>query len=464
MSATDESYVTGVRVRRTVRLVVPYLGLVVVPVILGVLLLQTQNGGAATTEHPAATDPFAKLLFAVPVIFVACRVVAWLFGRIGQPPVIGEIVAGILLGPSLLGWVWPAGYGWLFPAYLAPAINMLAQVGLVLFMFLVGHELNLALLRRRTRAAVMVSHASIALPFLAGILLALQMYKPLGGGVQPTAFALFIAVSMSITAFPVLARILTDRKMNGQPLASLALTCAAVDDVTAWCLLALVTAIATGTSVAATALTVLLSLVFFALMIFVVRPLLDRLLARRVIPDGAVLPVLLAGLMLAALATNSIGIHPIFGAFLFGVITPRGVLKVERATDQMRGLTMTFLLPLFFVYTGLRTKFGLLGDDWGLWGWCALITAVAIVAKWAGSLGAARLSGVGWRESWGIGALMNCRGLTELVVLNIGLDLKIISPTVFAMLVIMTLVTTMLTAPALTVIERFLPDRAPAVG
>jgi Kef-type K+ transport system membrane component KefB len=441
---------------------ISYLAMVVLPVVAAFFLLRTGGGdGHAPAGHTGgAADPVAKLLFALPVIFLACRLLSAGARRLAQPAVIGEIFAGILLGPSFLGWVWPAAYHWIFPDFLASTINTLAQIGLVIFMFLVGYELDVELVRRRSKAAVLVSHVSVAIPFLSGVLLAFVLHPSLGAGVARLPFALFLAISMSITAFPVLARIITDRKMTKLPIAALALSCAAVDDITAWCLLALVVAIASATSMATTLVTVGLTIAFFAFMLFVVRPLLRRLFApteqgQKALPTTAVVSVLLAGLLLSALATNAIGIHPIFGAFLFGAVTPRGSLPIRQATEQMHALTVTLLLPLFFVYTGLRTKFDLIGSDPSLWLWTALIVVVAMLGKWGGSLVAARLSGIGRRDSWSLGALMNCRGLTELAVLNIGLDLKVISPTMFAMLVVMTLVTTVVTSPALSLIERY---------
>jgi Kef-type K+ transport system membrane component KefB len=462
MSGVDEQEAPVTQRRALGRSGVGYVVLVVVPVVLAIVLLRTGTGGHGGAEigsKSAPPDPVPKLLFALPVIFLVCRVLSSAARKLLQPAVIGEIIAGVLLGPSFLGLVWPAAYAWIFPTYLTPTINTLAQIGLMLFMFLVGYELDIELVRRRTKAAVLVSHTSIAIPFLSGIVLAFALYGALGDGVDKLPFALFIAVSMSITAFPVLARIITDRRMSSQPIAALALSCAAIDDITAWCMLALVIAIANATSLVGTVRTVVLTVVFFGVMVFMMRPLLRRLFvprgnAQRALPDSAVLAVLLAGVLLAALATNDIGIHPMFGAFVFGAITPRGSLPVNKATTQMHGLTTTLLLPLFFVYTGLNTKFGLLGHDWALWGWCALIVAVAMIGKWGGSLIAARLSGIDRYDSWSVGVLMNCRGLTELVVLNIGLSLKIISPTVFTMLVIMTLVTTVATSPVLTAIER----------
>ncbi|SDW71887.1 Kef-type K+ transport system, membrane component KefB [Amycolatopsis xylanica] len=440
---------------RFTRFALPYALMVVVPAVLAVVLLRTGGGfdTAGGQRQPGSADLFGKLLFVLPVVFLACRLLTVVAKRLWQPAVIGEIFAGVLLGPSFLGWVWPSGFAWLFPASLTSTINVLAQVGLVLFMFLIGYEVDAALIRRRSDTVVLVSHAGILLPFLAGTALALGMYGPLGGTANRLAFSLFLAVSLSVTAFPVMARILVDRRMMDRPIAAFSLGCAAITDVTAWCLLVLVVAIANGTSLAAIGWTVLLAAVFFLVMTMLVRPLLRWLVARE--PSGAVLlPALLAGLVLAALATNEIGIHPIFGAFLFGVITPRGALVVRRVTGEMHGLTSALLLPLFFVYTGLSTDFGLLGSDWTLWAWCALLTVVAIVTKWGGSLLAARLGGMGWLESFSVGALMNCRGLTELVVLTIGLRLHVITPTVFAMLVLMTLVSTVMTAPALTLADR----------
>jgi Kef-type K+ transport system membrane component KefB len=287
---------------------------------------------------------------------------------------------------------------------------------------------------------------------VSGIVLALGLYPVFGGDVGFLSFGLFIAVSMSVTAFPVLARILTDRGIAKTTLGALALTCAAVDDVAAWCLLAVVIALSQGGTGSEVFLTIALTVVFVLVMVYVVQPVLARWLPR--VPETAVLAILLAGIMLSALATEEIGIHPIFGAFLFGVVAPRKDPVVSRAAGKLGSVTVTLLLPLFFAYTGLRTQFGLLGEA-SLWAWCALITAVAVFGKWVGSTTAARLTGVGWRDSLSLGALMNCRGLTELVVLNVGLQLKVISPTVFAMLVIMTLVSTVATAPALALIARF---------
>ncbi|HET9168151.1 MAG TPA: cation:proton antiporter [Actinocrinis sp.] len=416
-----------------------------------------RNPGAAAASPAAASavsaDPYPRLLIALPVILAACYLLAVLSRRLGQPAVIGEIVAGVLLGPSLLGSIWPGAFHWLLPDGVASIINTLAQIGLIFFMFLVGAELDLTAARRRGRTVLAVSQVGIALPVLAGIVLAVWLYPAFGARVGFPGFALFIAVSMSVTAFPVLARILTDRHLAETPLGALALTCAAVGDVAAWCLLGAVVAISRGGSAGRVVATIALAALFAAAMVWVVRPLLARWLGA--VRGAAVLPIMLGGIMLSALATNDIGVHPIFGAFLFGAVMPRTAPRIRKAAESMQSVTVALLLPLFFVYTGLHTRFGLLGTNGRLWAWCALITAVAVLVKTGSTAAAARLTGLGPRDSLSLGAMMNCRGLTELVVLNVGLQLKVISPTVFAMLVIMTLVSTVATAPALSAIARW---------
>ncbi|MFF4841915.1 cation:proton antiporter domain-containing protein [Streptomyces collinus] len=403
-----------------------------------------------------AFDPLPDLLIAVPVVIAACRAGAGLFRRMGQPPVIGEMTLGILLGPSLLGWVSPSLQHWLFPPEVLPYIGALGNLGLLAFMFLIGLELDLSALRGHSRTAVAVSQVSIALPLVLGSLLALGMYgtfAPEGVGRLP--FVLFIAVSMSITAFPVLARILTDRGMYTTRLGSLAMACAAVDDVTAWCLLAVVAAVGASGSLQDAAFTALWSAVFLAVMLWVVRPLLARAAARagRVV-ESTVLVALFCGLCLSAFVTDRIGIHALFGAFLFGVMTPRGSRTVEISAARLRAFTVPVLLPLFFVSTGLKTDIGLLGGDPTQWLWAGAVLVVAAFGKWGGSTAVARLAGEPWREAMSIGALMNCRGLTELVVLNLGLQLGVIGPSLFTILVLMALVTTAVTSPALTWFRR----------
>ncbi|MGW7420478.1 cation:proton antiporter [Streptomyces sp. NPDC054813] len=405
----------------------------------------------------AAPDPLTPLLVAVPVVILACRAGAQLLRRLGQPPVVGEILVGILLGPSLLGWLWPDAQGWLFPASALPYIGVLGNIGLLVFMFLVGLELDLKSLRGNSRTAVAVSQAGIALPLVLGVLLALGMYSRFApDGIGRLPFVLFIAVSMSITAFPVLARILTDRGLYRTRVGVLAMASAAVDDVTAWCLLAAVVAVTKSGSPMDALVTAGYAAGFAAVMFVVVRPLLARWAARaeRRYADGVVLVVLFGGLSLSAYATDRIGVHALFGAFLFGVIAPRGSRRIEVAASRMRSFAVPVLLPLFFVSTGLKTDVGLLGGSVTQWLWAGAVLAVAVIGKWGGGTLAARLSGRDWRDSMSLGALMNCRGLTELIVLNIGLGLGVIGPELFTVLVLMALLTTAMTTPALTRIRK----------
>lgn len=398
----------------------------------------------------AASHPLLHLLLALVAVIVLGRILARLFSYLGQPPVIGEVLAGIALGPSLLGRIWPEGGEFLLPASVAPSLSIVAQLGVVLYMFVVGLELNAGILRKQGHATIAISHASIVAPFALGAVLALWLYPRLShAGVSFTAFALFLSVSMSITAFPVLARILTDRKLHRTELGGIALACAATDDVTAWCLLALVVGVVNSQLTAALGVTVL-TVVYLALMFLVVRPLvaswLPRYAAEGLTPG--VLAALLMGMLLSALTTEAIGIHAIFGAFLFGAVIPHDSLVARELAHRIEGLVTTLLLPAFFAFTGMRTQISLVS---GLEAWliCLAIIGVATLGKFGGTWLAARTMGLGRRDSGALGILMNTRGLMELIVLNIGLDLGVISPTLFAMMVLMALATTLATSPIL---------------
>jgi Kef-type K+ transport system membrane component KefB len=454
---------TSARSRRG-RAVAVYGLLVVAPVLLAVGLLV---GGGDEGDPASATDavtghPLAHLLLAIAVVVAACKLAGALLRRIGQPPVIGEIAAGILLGPSALGAVWPDGSAALFPPSVLPELNALAQVGVVLFVFLTGLELNTRLLRGKGHLAVVVSHVSIAVPFLLGVALAIIAYArfaPEGIGYLP--FALFLGVSLSVTALPVLVRILQDVGLFRTEVGVVALTCAVVDDVTAWTLLAIVVALVTASSLTGVVVTLVLAAVFIAFLLLVARPLLDRL-ARRTPADKLrrLAPLALVGVLLCAMSTEWIGVHAMFGAFMFGLIFPRDNAAESWLRQSTGGLTAAVLLPLFFAYSGLRTDIGLLSDG-GTWLWCGAIMVVAVFGKLGGAAIAARSVGETWNRSLQIGTLMNCRGLTELVVLNVGLQLGVLSPTLFTMLVLMALVSTAMAAPLATWFARrdnVLPD------
>jgi Kef-type K+ transport system membrane component KefB len=334
-------------------------------------------------------------------------------------------------------------------------LGIIAQVGVILFMFVVGLELDPAVMRDRTRSTIAISHASITLPFVLGTLLALPLYTRLSTSDVPfTAFALFLGVSMSITAFPVLARILTDRGIQRTRLGVIALTCAAVDDVTAWCLLAFVVSVVKAKS-GSVLVTVVLTAAYIGLLLIVVRPLVARWV-RAFDHRGvthSVMTVAFVALLLSALVTEAIGIHAIFGAFVLGVIVPHDSRIARELRANIEGVVVVLLLPAFFAFTGLRTQVGLLRGA-GAWLLCAGIILVASLGKFGGSAAAARLTGLSWRDAASLGALMNTRGLVELIVLNIGLDLRVLSPELFAMLVVMALVTTMATTPVVALLRR----------
>ena len=392
------------------------------------------------------------VLFALLIVISLSRLVGFCFGRIKQPLVIGEIVAGIMLGPSLLGWLAPSWKVALFPAEVLPALNVLSQVGLIFFMFLIGLELNPKYLRGNLNAAILISHVSIVIPFSLGSLLALLLYPLVSNGdVNFTAFALFLGAAMSITAFPVLARIITENNLQGSRLGTLALTCAAVDDVTAWCLLALAIAVARTQSMVGAIPTFLLSLLYIAFMVTIGQRFLKKL-AKHYDRTGSLSQLVVAGIYLAvvasALITEIIGIHFIFGAFLLGAVMPKNGGLTRELAEKTEDFVLVLLLPVFFAYSGLKTQVGMLNnlDKWLL---CAAVVGVAILGKYIGTYAAARVSGIKQREASALGWLMNTRGLTELIVLNIGLELGVISPLLFTMLVIMALVTTFMTSPLL---------------
>lgn len=413
---------------------------------------------AASAEGPADNlrHPLGRLLLQLIVIVLAARLAGSLLRRFHQPAVIGEIVAGLVLGPSVFGAAAPDLYGFLFEASSLSALKLFAEIGVVLFLFVVGLELDLSLLSNRAQTAVVVSNTSIVVPYFLGVLLSLFLYRELAPeGVSFLAFALFMGIAMSITAFPVLARILAERRMTGTVLGSTAITCAAVDDVTAWSILAVVVAIANSRGLQAAAATVALTVVFIAVMLAVVRPLLRRLFARNGwanAPGRTATAVVLLLLLASALMTEAIGIHALFGAFLAGVVMPREANLRAALTERLEELSSVLLLPVFFAFTGLRTQVGLLNDARG-WMFCAVIILVATAGKLWGTLFAARLTGLGWIDSFALGALMNTRGLMELVALNIGYELEILSPRVFAMMVLMALATTFATGPLLSLAD-----------
>ncbi len=414
------------------------------------------------TYRENLTHPLAKLLLQILTIILTARIFSFFCSKLGLPSVIGEIAAGIFLGPSFLADQFPAYSGFLFPPESLGNLQFLAQIGLILFMFVVGMELDLGVLKDRGQQAVVISHAGIVIPYLSGVVLSAFLYERFAPPTVPfLSFALFMGIAMSIAAFPVLARIAQERGITRTRLGGLAIACAAIDDITAWCLLAVVIAIVKAGSIVSSVWTIALAITYVTTMIFLVRPFLKKMgevYADRESLSKPVVAVFFLIMLLSAYATEVIGIHALFGAFLAGVIMPANVRFRNLFIDKVEDVALVLLLPLFFVYTGLRTQIGLLNDP-ALWKWCAVIVAVAVAGKSLGIAGPARLLGNSWRDSLMLGALMNTRGLMELIVLNIGYDLGVLSPEIFAMMVIMALATTLMTGPLLSIIDKVLPEK-----
>lgn len=421
----------------------------------------TENISAWTnfmsTLLDSVTHPLSILLFQIIIILITVRIFGWICKKIGQPTVVGEIIAGVVLGPSLLGLYFPEISATIFPDYSLSNIQLLSQIGLVLFMFIIGMELDLKVIKNRAHDAVVISHSSIIFPFALGIVLSFFIYEHFTHQhISFLAFSLFMGIAMSITAFPVLARIVHERGINKTSIGPVVITCAAVDDITAWCLLAGVIAVVKAGSAASAIFVILAAVIYVAIMFYIVRPFLKKvadLQTSKNFISKSTISIFFIVLFLSAYTTELIGIHALFGAFLMGVIIPENVNFRKLFIDKIEDVTLVLLLPLFFVYTGLRTQIGLLNDSY-LWMVCLAIILVAVIGKFVGGALTSRIVGQNWRNSLIIGALMNTRGLMELVVLNIGYDLGVLTPEVFAMMVVMALVTTFMTSPALDLIDK----------
>ena len=384
--------------------------------------------------------PLAILLAQIITIIVVARFIGWIFRKIGQPSVIGEIIAGIILGPSLLGLYFPEFSLALFPVESLGNLQFLSQIGLILFMFIIGIELDLKVLQNRAKEAVVISHASIVIPFALGIGLAYFVYYRFAPeGIAFLPFALFMGIAMSITAFPVLARIVQERGIHKTKLGAIVITCAAADDITAWCILAAVIAIVKAGTFVSSIYIIGLAILYVLVMLFVIKPFLKKIGELYSSKDNLSKPVVaifFLTLIISSYLTEIIGIHALFGAFMTGVIMPDITKFRNLFIEKVEDVSVILLLPLFFVFTGLRTEIGLINDPY-LWKITVFIILVAVTGKFLGSALAAKFVGQNWRDSLTIGALMNTRGLMELVVLNIGLDLKVLTPEVFTMMVIM---------------------------
>lgn len=396
------------------------------------------------------------LLLQIIVILMTCRLFGWLFAKMQQPTVIGEIVAGIVLGPSVLGHLLPSVSAFLFPFDSLQNINMLSQFGLILFMFAIGMELNITEVRQKLKETILISHTSTIFPFFLGMVTAYFLYNKYAYESTPfLSFALFVSIALSITAFPVLARIIQEKGLTKTHLGTISLASAANGDITAWCLLAVVVAIAQAGSMLSAIYNIGFSFIYLLLMFTVIRPFLrmiGHIYHNKEVVDKGLVAFMFLLLIVSSYLTEILGLHALFGAFVAGVVMPDNIKFRKIMTEKVEDVSLALFLPLFFVSTGLRTEIGLLNSP-ELWYMCGIFILVAIIGKFGGSLGAARFVGETWKDSLYIGALMNTRGLMELVVLTIGYDMKILTPPIFVMLVLMTLVTTFMTTPLISFIQ-----------
>ncbi|MDR1981482.1 MAG: cation:proton antiporter [Tannerellaceae bacterium] len=401
-------------------------------------------------------SPLAILLLQIIVILLVCRLFGWLFMKIGQPMVVGEIIAGIVLGPSILGNWAPELSGFLFREESLANIGILSQFGLILYMFSIGMELDINVVRRKLKETILISHTSTIAPFFFGMLTAYFVYDTYADKSTPfLSFALFIGISMSITAFPVLARIIQEKGLTKSHLGTITLASAANGDITAWCLLAIVVAIAQAGTMLSAVYNILFSAIYILFMFFAVRPFLrmvGHIYHNKEVIDKGLIAFMFLILIISSYFTEVLGLHALFGAFIAGVAMPDNMKFRKIMTEKVEDVSLSLFLPLFFVSTGLRTEIGLL-DSPQLWWMCGVMTLVAIAGKFGGALFSARIVDESWKNSFYIAALMNTRGLMELVVLTIGYEMHILPPPVFVMLVLMTLVTTFMTAPLVSLIK-----------
>ncbi len=466
----------------TKRAISPFLNVIVMAAVVAMLWIILDAGRHLGTVSQISTAPaqgsdmfsgllngihlqhsLSVLILQILVIILASRILGWLMSLIGQPTVIGEILAGIALGPSLLGLFFPDASAFLFPPQSLGALEFLSQIGLILFMFIIGMELDINILKKQAGSAIFISNVSIVVPFVSGAALALFLFSsfaPAGSRFIP--FALFMGISLSITAFPVLARIVQERGITRTPLGITAITSAAINDMTAWGILAIIVAIANANAINGALFTIFLSLVFVLTMLLVIRPLLNKIARKYTVPETIskqVVALVLSTMLLSSWITEVIGIHALFGAFMAGVIIPDNEKFKRIMAEKIEDISLVLLLPLFFVFTGLRTQIGLLNSP-DLWLIASLVIAVAVASKFIGSAFAAKITGKNWKDSLLIGALMNTRGLIELVALNIGYDIGILSPEIFTILVLVALVTTFMTGPLMALIEFIFPAEA----
>lgn len=420
-------------------------------------LVVTPVPGPAESVAIFWRSPLAILLLQIIVILLVTRTLLSFTSRFGQPVVITEIIAGIVLGPSLFGLLLPGVSAYLFPPESLGNLHVLSQVGLVLFMFILGMELDIRVLRTQARTAILVSNVGIVVPLLMGMALAYFLYTDYAqNGATFPGFALLLGISLSITAFPVLAKIVQERGLFKSPLGAITMTSAGAIDIAAWCMLAAVVAMIKAGGFIDAAGPVAMGIVYVAFMLTVIKPLMKKLgsvYASKEIFNKRVVGLILLVLLGSTYVAEIIGIHALFGAFLAGVIMPHNLSFKKIITEKFEDISLVLLLPLFFIFTGLRTDLALLNS---VSHWLAFVAVmmVAMLSKFGAISLSARLSGQSLKDSLSLGMLLNTRGLMEVVVINIGYELGIFSAEIFTMLVLMTIATTAMTTPALNYIER----------
>lgn len=406
-----------------------------------------------------ATSQFGLLLAQVLIILVVARSVAWVFMKIGQPTVMGEIIAGIILGPSVLGLFFPHIFESIFPSESLYNISLLSQFGLILFMFVIGMELDISEIKKHLRKTLIISHAGIVIPFVLGAIAAVFLFDKYGTpGSALFPFALFLGISMSITAFPVLARIVQERGEMSSQVGIISLASAACGDITAWCMIAVIMALSQAGSATSALFTILFAAIYVAAMFLLVRPLfklVGKVYDTNEVASKGVIAMIFLTLLVSSYLTEILGLHALFGAFMVGVIMPDDMKFRRILTDKVEDVSLSIFLPLFFVASGLQTQIGLLNTP-EHWVVTLLLILIAIIGKLGGTYVASRMVGETPRDSLFIGILMNTRGLMELIVLSMGYSLGILSPVIYAILVLMTLVTTVMTTPLMDFATRIL--------
>jgi len=423
--------------------------------------VKVQSGQSSIFEIiKALSNSQTIILFQVALIIIVARLTGLLFKKLGQPVVIGEIVAGIVLGPSVLGIVLPEISQFIFPKSSLSNLQVLSNIGLLIFMFIVGIEFKLNVIKEETRIILGVTYVSIMLPFILGVLLALTILKTyLPENLSFFTYALYIGVAISITSFTVLTRILRDRGITNTRLGSIVISCTALNDVIVWCILAVVIATVKSGSSTFAMYTFLFVAFYVAIMLLIVKPFV-KIYFQKYKDSNSVFFLVYSTLLVSSYISEVIGIHILFGAFLAGAIMPAEADFRKFVIDKLETFAFVLLLPLYFAFTGLRTQIGLLSNS-VIWIDCIIIIAVAIVGKFIGCSVSARLMGEQLKTSLSIGVMMNTRGLTELVVLNIGYELGILKPELFTIMVIMALFTTLITTPILNIINK-MPDKIKA--